>query len=280
MTNILEAIYNIVKSDCYDIQDMYVSNNRANGMGEALEHYIKDAFADTILENSKQKKVLKHQDIFSWLGTQNNPPDAIIKNGDAIEIKKVGLNAKSIQLNSSHPKAILKSSNPMITEECRHCEEWDCKDLIYCVGDVSKSTLKSLWMVYGNIYSASEETYSCTKTAVSSGIENIQDIVFSPTKELGKIKAVDPLGITSLRIRGMWTIDHPKKVFDYVWESEGSKFELVVIVPLDKYLDIPEKSRLKIQGLQQQNFKITDVKIKNPKNPAKLVDCKLIVFIK
>ena len=32
----------------------------------------------------------------------------------------------------------------------------------------------------------------------------------------GKIKKVDPLGITDLRVRGMWSIFHPVRVFDYL----------------------------------------------------------------
>ncbi|MCB0541831.1 MAG: NgoPII family restriction endonuclease, partial [Bacteroidetes bacterium] len=45
MTNILEAIYNIVNQKNFEIRAMYSGRNRANGMGDALENYIKDAFA-------------------------------------------------------------------------------------------------------------------------------------------------------------------------------------------------------------------------------------------
>jgi len=47
MTNILEAIYNIVNHQDFEIKNLYSGRNRANNMGEALESYIKDAFAGT-----------------------------------------------------------------------------------------------------------------------------------------------------------------------------------------------------------------------------------------
>ena len=47
MTNILEAIYNIAIQKNFQIKALYSGRNRANGMGDALENYIKDAFADT-----------------------------------------------------------------------------------------------------------------------------------------------------------------------------------------------------------------------------------------
>ena len=51
----------------------------------------------------------------------------------------------------------------MITQECRECEDWTRKDLIYCVGHTTDETLKSLWMVYGDFYAAKHETYKRIK---------------------------------------------------------------------------------------------------------------------
>ena len=45
---------------------------------------------------------------------------------------------------------------------------------------------------------------------MSSGLEA------GETDELGRINKVDPLGITSLRVRGMWQIKNPSKVFSGV----------------------------------------------------------------
>mgnify|MGYP006169814501 FL=1 len=57
MTNILEAIYNIVNQKNFEIREMYSGRNRANGMGDALENYIKDAFAGTFGLKDETKKM-------------------------------------------------------------------------------------------------------------------------------------------------------------------------------------------------------------------------------
>lgn len=92
----------------------------------------------------------------------------------------------------------------MITNECRRCERWEEKDIIYTIGHTDKKEIKSLWFVYGSIYAAKQETYERFKNLISEGINTIPDVRFSETKELGRVNQVDPLGITNLRIRGMW----------------------------------------------------------------------------
>ncbi len=81
--------------------------------------------------------------------------------------------------------------------------------MLYAIGYVNQSHLKSLWLVYGDCFCADKSTYERIKNTISSGITTIPDVEFTDTKELGKVKKVDPLGITDLRIRGMWHIDNP-----------------------------------------------------------------------
>lgn len=276
MTNILEAIYNIVNQKNFEIRAMYSGRNRANGMGDALENYIKDAFAGTFGVSDELQKMQTYNQKFSWLGSQNNPPDIMIKGGDAIEVKKTQSANSSLALNSSYPKTDLRHTSPMITRECRDCEDWTVKDLIYCVGHTTDTSLKSLWMVYGNSYAANHETYQRIKTTISNGVKTIPDVVFADTKELGRVNQVDPLGITNLRIRGMWQIENPRKVFNYLHETTDKDFELVCIIPNEKYSSFPKDSRTKLEELKENGFSIEDKQIKDPNNPAKLMDCKLI----
>lgn len=204
----------------------------------------------------------------------------MIKGGDAVEVKKTQSASSSLALNSSYPKAYLQHTNPMITNECRTCENWTSKDLIYCVGHTSDTNLYSLWMVYGSIYAAKQETYQRIKTTISEGIKEITDVVFSETKELGRVNRVDPLGITNLRIRGMWQIENPRKVFSYLYnKSSGKNFELICIIPNEKYISFSQSSRNRIEAIKEVGFDIEDVKVKDPNNPAKLIDCKLIKYI-
>ena len=279
MTNILEAVYNIVTQKIVSIKTHYYAQNRANSMGEALENYIKDAFAGTLLEEDAQERMRLYSEQFSWLGNQNHPPDIMIKGGDAIEVKKTQKANNSLALNSSFPKATLQASSPMITQECRVCEAWEEKDIIYCIGHVSSEALHSLWMLYGTVYAANHPTYQRIKDTISGGIRSIPDVEFAETKELGRVNRVDPLGITNLRIRGMWQIQNPRKVFDYLHQPTGADFELVVLIPEEKYFTFPKKSRQKLEQLNEDGFKLTTVQVPNPNNPAQLIACKQVVFL-
>lgn len=78
-------------------------------------------------------------------------------------------------------------------------------------------------------------------------------IELGETNEIARVNKVDPLGITYLRVRGMWGIEHPSKVFEYI---------------------TTKNSRNAI--LQKCNVK--DVKIKNPNNPANLLEAVLIEY--
>jgi hypothetical protein len=186
MANILQAFVNIVNNYQINIANVIQGNNRANNMGEGLETYIKDIFANTINEPNEQTKLEKLAITYSYQGNKNNPPDLMLKNSDAIEVKKLESKNSAIALNSSYPKAKLYANSPMITTACKNCEEWDIKDMLYAVGYTNKSVLKSLWLVYGDCFCADKETYERIKTTISSGINTIQDVDFTQTKAVRK----------------------------------------------------------------------------------------------
>lgn len=279
-TNILEAIANIIQHPIYDIKALYSGRNRMNNVGEALETFVKDAFANTFLVENEQEKMKAYNQVFSWLGNQNHPPDIMIKGGDAIEVKKTQSANSDLALNSSYPKASVQADSKMITQACKTCEEWTEKDLIYCVGHTSDDTLKSLWMVYGTIYAATHETYQIIKQKITAGINEIPNVELAETNELGRVNRVDPLGITNLRIRGMWQIQNPRKVFSYLHTTSTNTFELVAIIPTEKYQSFPTESKNKIEQLVSSSLNISNVLVKNPNNPAQLINAKLIVFRK
>jgi hypothetical protein len=279
MSNILEAIANIINNPVTNLKNHYSGRNRMNNVGEALESYIKDAFANTLSNDfGEEQKLKKHSDVFSWLGNQNHPPDIMIRGGDAIEVKKTQSSNSALALNSSYPKSNIRSSSKMITNECRTCENWTEKDLIYCVGHTTDTSIKSLWMVYGNIYAAKHETYQIIKKKITDGINEIPNVELAVTKELGRVNRVDPLGITNLRIRGMWQIENPRRVFNYVHSTDIDTPELVALIPVMKYNSFPQESIQAIENLQNENLTIRSVEIKNPDNPASLIEAKLIIF--
>ncbi len=277
MSNILQACIAITKHPVIELIDFYKGRNRINNIGTGLEIFIQDIFANTIEEKNEQIRLNKLEKTYSYLGNKNNPPDLMLKNGDAIEIKKIESPLSDLALNSSYPKAKLYSNSPMITKACRDCEDWSQKDIIYTVGYTSNNCLKTLWMVYGDCYAADKETYQRIQSTISQGIKSIPNVEFAETKELGRVNKVDPLGITNLRIRGMWSITNPKKVFSYLYnQTHTSKFELVVIMRKDKYLSFPQFNRSQIES--SSVLIVKDIKIKNPNNPVQLIDAKIITF--
>ena len=133
MTNILTAIKTVIAHPISDLVSYYQGKNRINQIGDALESFIKDIFADTITESDLQAKLLRHSEVFSYSGNANNPPDLMIKNGDAVEIKKIESLGAAIALNSSYPKSKLFYDSPLITSHCRNCENWQEKDIVYAI---------------------------------------------------------------------------------------------------------------------------------------------------
>lgn len=279
MSNIINAIHNLINDPVIELRDFYKSKNRANSMGDALEEYVKDLFAGTIHVFDEGERLQKISEVFSYLGNQNNPPDSILRGGDAIEVKKIEGKNSSLALNSSYPKHKLYSDSKLITEACRKCEDWSEKDIIYVVGVVNGARLNSLCMVYGIDYAADNNIYERIKHTIEAGVHCIENVEFAKTNEIAKVKRVDPLGITDLRVRGMWSIENPFKVFQYVYERDFSKnFNFMCIINEEKYFSFDNISLLENSIGRVKGFDITSVNIKDPNNPARLQRAKLITF--
>jgi len=280
MANILRAIKTIVDNPISDLLSCYKGSNRINQVGDALECFIKDVFADTVTESDQQRKLLRYSEVFSYSGNANNPPDLMLKNGDAIEVKKIESFRTGIALNSSYPKSKLFSDSPLITSRCRNCEDWREKDIIYAIGVVPLKRLKLLWLIYGDCYAADREIYERIKDNIASGINEIPGVEFSKTKELGRVNKVDPLSLTYLRIRGMWGIANPLSVFDYLnlQVCEDINFQLIVIMSKSKYLSFSAQERNQFESISTPNFQINEVEIKHPNNPVQLLSAIVITY--
>ena len=121
MSNIIQAIYNIYHCPVYKTRRHYYTKNRANSMGDALENFIKDSFANSY-ELDEAHAMKAYSETFAYLGNQNNPPDAILHNGDAIEVKKIESPTSALALNSSYPKAKIFHDSSMLTMACKTCD--------------------------------------------------------------------------------------------------------------------------------------------------------------
>ena len=279
--NVLVAISNIAdfrQSDLRAYAAKYV--NRIAQLGEQLEYYVKDAVAGSF-KLSQTNKEEKYRESFSWLGNQNNPPDFIVKGGDAYEIKKIQSNLKaSLALNSSPPKDKLYRSDPRITNDCKKCEKnaWTHKDLFYVIGCTQKRKIRYLFFVHGLCYAAEKEVYDRIANPLKRSIEEsimAYGLEKGETRELGRINRVDPLGITSLRVRGMWQIQNPLRVFSHINEFDPERsFSLIALMLKSKFDSFPQDDVDTIRNNPKISLK--DVKIRNPNNPAKMLDAELI----
>lgn len=280
--NILRAILNIVSYKNNDLKS-YASTylNRINAVGEQLEFYIKDAIASSF-KLSQNKKEEEYSKVFSWLGNQNHPPDIIIKNGDAFEIKKIESLKSALALNSSPPKNKLLADDIRITADCKKCDNgnWKEKELFYVVGNAKGGVVNYLFFIHGTCYAAEHKIYEKVHEPIKKEVDSILDslgLEKGETVELGKVKRVDPLGITELRIRGMWSIENPINVFKNLCKLEGNKFHLFAILKKEKYLSYPKEDIKEIES--NKEIYVKDIKIKDPNNPAKSVEAKLITFV-
>ncbi|HZK10770.1 MAG TPA: NgoPII family restriction endonuclease [Atribacterota bacterium] len=280
--NILSAINNIVSFGTYDLKS-YASTYliRINAVGEQLEFYIKDAIANSLKLPQDEKETV-YAKVFSYLGNQNNPPDMIIKNSDAFEVKKIESPRSSLALNSSPPKNKLLSSDIRITNICRNCEAnvWTEKDLFYVIGHAIKGKIKYLFFMHGRCYAADHIIYDKIHSPIKEEVDLIIDSLGfekGRTVEIGKVKRVDPLGITELRIRGMWQIQNPLMVYkNFCKIEDNDKFHLFALMRKDKFDTFPEDDSKNLEA--NKDISVKDIKIKDPNNPAKMIEAKLISF--
>lgn len=254
--------------------------NRVNQMGEALEEYVKNAFANCIGKDQRTINSLRSS-TFSYLGNNTNPPDAMLKGSDAIEIKKVESAKNTLQFNSSYPKNKLSLGNPKISVKCKNCEEWDTKDMIYVVGHVEKSILHNIFFVYGDVYCDAHSVYENVENTIKECVQSLDVIESSETKELGRVNKVDHLGISSLRVRGMWVITSPFKQFEYLYEDKAKEdcysFRLIAIIPEDQYDTFESKTDFET-FCKSHDVVVNDEDIPNPQNPAEMIKCKVVIY--
>lgn len=279
--NILNAILNFTNDSEQKLKAATNQQNRLHALGESLEKYVKDIFAGTLGLNEEERNKIQDE-FFSYGGGTNTPPDAIIMNGDAIEVKKLK-KVEDVPLNSSFPKAKLYRDDKRISEDCRNCEKdaWTEKDIIYAIGICNEDSLSSMVLVYGSIYCAKRECYESMFNTIKECINTSGYQLLEGSKELAHINAVDPLGITYFRARGMWGIAHPLEVYKYLEDDDKwNKHTFIAIIPSEKYNSFQNKEYFETTASKISGLKIYDKQVRNPNNTAKLIDVKLITYDK
>ncbi len=280
-SNILRAMVNIAAQDQFSLVHEEQNQNRINRLGEKLEVFVQQAFAGIFEIQTKLEFAQRTQGIFSYIGNDSNPPDLILRDSDAIEIKKLQSLNSTISLNSSYPKSRLYADSSLLNQACRNCESspWTSKDLVYVIGSVVNQLLKQLWFVDGACYAANRDVYEQVFARVSRALHQAEHVKFMQSRELARIINVDPLERTVLRVRGMWEIQHPNVAFkDLIIPTPNENFWMLAILRESKFQQIlgsdpnlePELDRL---GIQRTSAQVLD-----PNNKAKLLDVRFVQY--
>lgn len=282
--NIIDSILNVLQVENFNLRETLIRTNRANSMGDALEKFTLDLFSGNLMIEDEDEKLRNIDRVFSYVGNDSNPPDAMIRNGDAIEIKKIETRGTRLQLNSSSPHRYLLSTDDKLTQRARDAEEWTQKDMIYVVGVIKDNRLIELAIIDSNTYVASTcygELFTNVKNALTEAIENtnIEDIEWAETAELGRVNNVDANRITSLRIRPMWLLDNPFKVFSDVYsQQEDATFNLISIISLEKWETLDNQHELLTAVQANENLELTEIELTDPENEEPIRAKKITYF--
>lgn len=284
MANLIKVIRHLVENSLSDLQDRSKGKNRVNDMGDSLEAFITDIFADTLGESDESIRVKKYSQVFSYLGNPKNPPDLIIRDGDAIEVKKIESFKSEIPLNSSYPKSKLFANDPMILDSCRSVDggNWESKDLIYVIGIVKENKIRRLWLILGDCLAADPQIYKQIRDRIIIETEKIRCHEFSKNRELSIVNKLDSLGIAYSQIIGVCGISNLTNIYDYlnIDYDEKANLQIIAIMTDEKYHSFPKLDLDEIAKMAEETtrLKIRDVQIQSPNNHVNLINAKLIIF--
>ncbi len=288
MANIITAMVEIIKAS--KSKQLFKSDKadygiRINTVGTYLEDFVAVAFSNGLSVNDPTIRQKLKEKTFCYLGSQNFSPDLMMRDSrPAIEVKKHEANPEaSLALNSSPPRQKLKVDDTRILESARIAEKWKERKVIYAIGVVSSTkVVRSLQLVYGDCFVASEEHYSKVVEPIKDSLEGLGIANVSVEgNEIGRVNAVDPLKVTYLRIRGMWDIKNPLKIFreegikDY---SLGTGFTLLAMAKKQEFESLSKETPEALKQLKEY-AEIKNVKIINPDNTAQRLDAVLVKYV-
>ncbi|MBC1482785.1 MULTISPECIES: NgoPII family restriction endonuclease [Listeria] len=272
-SNVLIALNNILDRNSCRLTPIFRSNGTANAAGDSLEFFVKDMFCTGASAYQHEVDKEKYYDKYlSWKGNSSNFPDFIIKEGVGVEPKKMnGVGTGNLALNSSFPKAyIYPDTQNLPIKELITESQWEKKEVVYVIGNLNKKDDKlfRLWLAYGNTFIASESIYLDLKESVKEAVVDLPDAIFVDTKEFGRIKKVDPLGISNLRLRGMWELSHPEVVFQKYLQMHKipeNATKINLIITENEYENLSEKPDLS-RYIEENRLQIQKILIPNPNN--------------
>ena len=283
-SNILITIKNIFDLKTNNMSDYFrdYATTQVKTVRQQMEYYVKDAISGSFKSVKDKKPTDRYTGVFSYIGSKNKPPDIIIQGGDALVIKTTKTYKGSLTINNYPPKAHLKWNDPWILKNCRQIDggQWNSKDIFYVTGWTEKRRMKYLNFIQGSCFIPEEKVYNKKLEGIKKNIYNYlesEGLEAIKTVGLGKVNNIDPLGITNLRIKGVWSIKNPINTFSDTFIYDKNKdFNLIALMFKNKFDSFPKKDVNAI--INDKQIEIKDVKIKNPNNPQKKIETKLITM--
>jgi len=233
--------------------------------GEGLELWVKHFLAGTIgfADDSIIQTIWDEK--FSFHGGINNPPDVMLRNSIAAEVKKTEGNGGTLQLNSSWPIRTLHHDDLHITKKCRDAEAWTEKPFLLFVGQIDPTVknISALWIIDGRCLSDNEEIYLSLLSKARAAMLLLGS---RGTKEIGQFANLDTRMRTVLRVRPMFSLLHPARIFNSIFIHQTTKqFALNVLLPESTYDSFTEEERRKLETAGK-GAAINRLKIPDPTN--------------
>lgn len=275
--NVLQALMHLIDNKYSLIDQTSNGLRRANTAGDSLEGYIKDAFAGSMEAKNAVARELAWNKTFSYQGSANNPPDAMIWNGVAIETKKIGGYKGDLALNSSHPKSKLRRDDSKISEAAKLAEDWTERDIVYAIGTVKGGHLKRLWLIYGDCLAADSSYYARTEQILSKLINESSGLTLASTNEIANIRQIDPLNRSILRIRGMWSLKNPNNAFEDLTSLQSST-QFYVLLRESAYQDLPEADRNRLESIKVSALQNRIINIPDPDDSSNQIEARFISY--
>lgn len=268
--------------------------NRAQAQGAHLEDIVKDILCGVAPDDVQGREAVLNK-FLAFQGAANNPPDAMFRggnSGDAFEVKKSEKKSSgSLDLNSSHPYSHLTSDLSRIAREARECEVWDRRDIHYVMGNVltTQRTNNWIWIVQGNIFAADLQSYRNFESDIKSHIEEaIIANALEPglTNELGRINGVDLRENTDLRIRPMWGITSPMRLFKDlpgILESDLDGLVIHCLIRKSKWESLLSNKSTEFQEFWSKSqppvMSISEATVPDPDDLNKVLEIKVIRIV-
>ncbi len=290
MSDVLLGLAHLIRYANFQVPSTRgIGGTNSTPLGKPFEVYCKDWLSQTPPGNNAIR-VNHYNAAFSYLGSDNNPPDVMFKggnNGDAFEFKKTETPSAALPLNSSYPKNELTITSPGLLATCISCEPWTTRTFYYVVGNIASNSdrVMSLWVVDGKLMADTQQRYASVFSGLQQSVTGFitqNSLSRINSKELGRVRGIDNLDKTVLRVRSMWELETPQRTFEHLpgVGIDPSKSVLHALILDGRWNLYPITSRQAIQNLAgTTGFSLTNFhNVPDPSNAKKTLSGKLIRY--